>query len=135
MTCRNCSDQREFPSPQNDCPNQMGFTSQMISISRIRMRKFCSLSATLSLCLAPSALVLHAQQTPGRQDLVVLDHATGFTALANGVAIADGSAREEITALRDNVIRVRIVPTGTLPENASWAVLPDALRSHVNVKL
>ena len=98
------------------------------------MRKFCSLSATLSLCLAPSALVLHAQQTPGRQDLVVLDHATGFTALANGVAIADGSAREEITALRDNVIRVRIVPTGILPENASWAVLPDALRSHVNVK-
>ena len=98
------------------------------------MRKFCSLSATLSLCLAPSTLVLHAQQAPGKQDLLVLDRATGFTALANGVAIADGSAREEITALRDNVIRVRIVPTGILPENASWAVLPDALRSHVNVK-
>ena len=97
------------------------------------MRKSCSLRAALSLCLAPSVLVLQAQQAPGKHDLFVLDRATGFTALANGVAVADGSAREEITALRDNVIRVRIVPSGTMPENASWAVLPDALHSQVKV--
>jgi alpha-glucosidase len=97
------------------------------------MRKSCSLIAALSLCLAPSVLILHAQQAPEKQELLVLDRATGFTALADGVAVADGSAREEITAVRDNVIRVRIAPSGTLPENASWAVLPEALHSQVNV--
>jgi alpha-glucosidase len=97
------------------------------------MRKFCSLSAALSLCLAASALILHAQQSPEKHELLVLDRTTGFTALADGVAVADGSAREEITAVRDNVLRVRIAPSGTMPENASWAVLPDALHSHLNV--
>jgi alpha-glucosidase len=97
------------------------------------MRKFCSLSASLSLCLAPSVLILHAQQAPGKQELLVLDRATGFIALADGVAVADGFAREEITAVRDNVIRVRIVPGGTMLEDASWAVLPDALHSQISV--
>ena len=49
--------------------------------------------------------------------------------LPDGVAIQDGFAREEITAVRDNVIRVRIARNGVMPENASWAVLPDALHS------
>jgi alpha-glucosidase len=97
------------------------------------MRKFCSLSVALSLCLASSVLILHAQQAPGKQELLVLDRATGFTALADGIAVADGSVREEITAVRDNVIRVRIAPSGTMPENASWAVLPDALHGQIKV--
>ncbi len=45
-----------------------------------------------------------------------------FTADANGV-------RLEITALRDDVIRVR-AGRGALPEDASWAVLPFARQSH-----
>ncbi len=97
------------------------------------MRKFCSSSVALFLYLATSVLILHAQQVPRKQDLLVLDHATAFTALANGVAIVDGSVREEITAVRDNVIRVRIAPGSTLPEDASWAVLPAALHSQVKV--
>ncbi len=97
------------------------------------MRKFCSLSAALLLCLTLSTPVLHGQQTHDKEDVLVLDHPTGFSALPDGVAIQDGSAREEITAVRDNVIRVRIARNGVMPENASWAVLPDALHSQINV--
>ena len=43
------------------------------------------------------------------------------------------SAREQITALRDDVLRVRIVRSGGLPEDASWAVLPNARTSAVIV--
>ena len=35
----------------------------------------------------------------------------------------------ELTALRDDVIRVRVWPEGQVPENSSWAVLPGALHS------
>ena len=97
------------------------------------MRRSCSVSAVLFFYLFPLSLLLHAQQTSGKQELFVLDHATSFTALTDGVAVADGSAREEITAVRDDVIRVRITHSGAMPENASWAVLPDALHSQVKV--
>ncbi|MGC2500720.1 MAG: TIM-barrel domain-containing protein, partial [Silvibacterium sp.] len=97
------------------------------------MRKFCSLSAALLLCLTLSAPVLRGQQTHDKEDVLVLDRPTSFSVLPDGVAIQDGFAREEITAVRDNVIRVRIARNGVMPENASWAVLPDALHSQINV--
>ena len=96
------------------------------------MRKFCSVSVALLFYLSASSLI-HAQQASGTQELLVLDHATGFTALPDGVAVAEGRAREEITAVRDNVIRVRIAPGGTMSEDVSWAVLPDALHNQVKV--
>ncbi len=65
--------------------------------------------------------------------MLVLDHATGCSALADGIAIEDGPAREEITAVRDDILRVRIAPRGTMPEDASWAVLPNALHSRASV--
>src|ERR1700739_4746344 len=68
-----------------------------------------------------------------QEKVVVLDHETGFSALSNGIAIQSGDAREEITALRDNVIRVRIASNGTMPEDSSWAVLPSARQSKINV--
>ncbi len=55
------------------------------------------------------------------------------TALPNGIDIRSGSEREQITALREDVLRVRIVPGVALPEDASWAVLPDARISSVTV--
>jgi alpha-glucosidase len=55
------------------------------------------------------------------------------TSLPNGVDIRVADAREQITALRDDVLRVRIVRSGGLPEDASWAVLPDARTSSVTV--
>lgn len=55
-------------------------------------------------------------------------------ALSDGVLLRAGSAVEQITALRDNVLRIRIARSGGLPENASWAVLPGARSSSISVQ-
>ena len=49
--------------------------------------------------------------------------------LANGVRIRTAHGLEEITALRPDVFRVRISSTVQLPEDASWAVIPEAHHS------
>jgi alpha-glucosidase len=59
--------------------------------------------------------------------------ATRFTALPNGIEVRAAGVREQITALRDNLLRVRIVRSGALPEDASWAVLPAARTSSITV--
>ena len=66
-----------------------------------------------------------------RAQNVVLDHATGSSPLPNGVEIQAGDAREQITALRDDVLRVRIAPHGQMPEDASWAVSAENRHSSV----
>ncbi|MGB8536646.1 MAG: TIM-barrel domain-containing protein [Acidobacteriaceae bacterium] len=58
---------------------------------------------------------------------------TRVTSLPNGIDIRGADVREQITALRDDVLRVRIVRGVGLPEDASWAVLPDARTSAVTV--
>src|ERR1700685_3143998 len=49
--------------------------------------------------------------------------------LPNGLRIHTAHALEEITALRPDVLRVRISSTSQLPEDASWAVVPEAHNS------
>jgi alpha-glucosidase len=56
-----------------------------------------------------------------------------FTTLSNGVDVRATDAHEQITALRDDLLRVRIVRSGRFPEDASWAVLPDARTSSAKV--
>ncbi|HEY4011566.1 MAG TPA: TIM-barrel domain-containing protein [Acidobacteriaceae bacterium] len=46
--------------------------------------------------------------------------------LPNGVRLLTTRGTEEILALRPNVLRVRIAPSVQLPEDASWAVVPEA---------
>jgi alpha-glucosidase len=87
--------------------------------------------ASLVLCLVPGWMALHAWQAP--TEVLILDHGTNFVARPDGVDVEDGSTREEITALRDDVIRIRIGRNGKMPEDASWAVLPQALHSRINV--
>src|SRR4051794_17570881 len=54
-------------------------------------------------------------------------------ALSNGLEVSSGKAIIQITALRDDVIRVRIGRDGVLPEDASWAVLPSAREQRATV--
>ena len=68
-----------------------------------------------------------------RTTFVRLDRITSSHALPNGVEIRFGAAIVQITALRDDVVRVRVGPAGQLPEDASWAVLPASRTSSVNV--
>ena len=58
------------------------------------------------------------------QPRVALESVSGSQPLRDGIAIQAGPATLRITALRDDILRVRIAPGSTLPEDASWAVLP-----------
>jgi alpha-glucosidase len=97
------------------------------------MRTMFRFRAVLVMCLAPGWTVLHAWQAPQRAEVLILDHGTNFAARPDGAEIEDGSTREEITALRDDVIRIRIGRNSKMPEDASWAVLPEARHSRINV--
>ena len=64
---------------------------------------------------------------------VRLDRVTASRPITNGIEIRSGTAVMLITALRDDVVRVRIGPTGQLPEDASWAVLTASRTASVAV--
>ncbi|MBB5718661.1 alpha-glucosidase [Stakelama sediminis] len=68
-------------------------------------------------CMAAAPVVAHA----GTQGQVVL------SPRSNGVDARLGGVVMRVTALTDQIVRVRMGPKGTLPENASWAV-PAAVR-------
>ena len=72
-------------------------------------------------------------QAPPRPSSVRLDRVTAFRATDNGIDIYSGTALLRITALRDDVLRVRVGATGELPEDASWAVLPASRTASVSV--
>jgi alpha-glucosidase len=72
-------------------------------------------------------------QTAPPSSTFIFEHATSFSALPNGIRISDGEASEEITALRDDVLRIRVARQKPMPEDASWAVLAEARRSSVTV--
>lgn len=84
---------------------------------------------TLAVLLLLSAECLCAQAGSTDGGPMILPSMTAFHSLPDGIAIEAGAAREEIIALRDDVLRVRVSRTETLPEDASWAVLASARRS------
>ena len=62
------------------------------------------------------------------ESMQAMQHATA-TALTNGIEVRAGDLHERVTALRDDVLRVRVWRGDTPPEDASWAVLPEARHS------
>ncbi len=94
----------------------------------------CFLFAAFGLLfLAATSQANSAAQTPQKQGFVRLDRVTASRPIPNGIEIRSGPAILQITALRDDVVRVRVGPAGQLPEDASWAVLPDSRTSTANV--
>ncbi len=81
--------------------------------------------------LAPNAS--SAQTASGSQPATTIDAVSGSQPLRDGIEIQAGPAILRITALRDDIIRVRISP-GPLPEDASWAVLSAARTKSIDVK-
>ncbi len=53
--------------------------------------------------------------------------------LSNGIEVQAGEFRERVVALRDDVLRITFAHGGAFPEDASWAVLPNARHSTVPV--
>jgi len=92
-----------------------------------------SVAVTLSIfCCLLNVPRLSAQGAePQKAALVLLDHVTSAVPLPNGVELRDGNASIQITALREDVLRVRVSKTEKLPEDASWAVLPGSRTSTV----
>lgn len=58
---------------------------------------------------------------------------TAATELSNGVELRSGEMRMRIVALRENVLRIRASRDGALPEDSSWAVVPEARSASVAV--
>ena len=58
---------------------------------------------------------------------------TSAVPLPDGIELHDGLATMRITALRDDVLRIRASRTAVLPEDASWAVLPEARAAAIAV--
>lgn len=63
--------------------------------------------------------------SPAKQ-ITVLQSVNSSEHFGNGVEIRSGSTIMQVTALREDVLRVRVGRDGRLPEDASWAVLPEA---------
>ena len=60
-------------------------------------------------------------------------HAQQFTPARDGLTATSGGLTLEVTALREDVLRVRMWRGNAVPEDASWAVLPASRISRVAV--
>lgn len=56
------------------------------------------------------------------------------TMLANGIEVRNGTTLLRITAITDDILRVRIAGNGELPEDASWAVSSQMRASRIAVQ-
>lgn len=72
-------------------------------------------------------------ESQGKASFVRLDRVTASRATTNGIELRAGAAIVAITALREDVLRVRVGPAGQLPEDASWAALASARAASVTV--
>lgn len=89
----------------------------------------------VTLGLAIALIVAAPAQTPSApQPEVTLKAVTSFEPMHDGVEIRAGSANLRIIALKDGLIRVRISADGTMPEDASWAVLPEPRGKSIDVQ-
>jgi len=79
-------------------------------------------------------LAVSAQNATGPQPAVGLETVTASEPLRDGIQIQAGSAVLRITALRNDILRVRVSPNSVLPEDASWAVLPEARTKSIDVQ-
>ena len=79
-------------------------------------------------------LAAWAQTAGGPETPVSLDAVSSVQPLRDGLQIQSGPAVVRITALRADIIRVRISATSTLPEDASWAVPSDARTKSIEVQ-
>ena len=96
-------------------------------------RSLLALATAVLLLPGLLAVPAHAAPKEAARAALTLDRVTGSKALDNGIERQSGSAVMQITGLRDDVLRVRVGPQGTLPEDASWAVLPEARTAKVAV--
>jgi alpha-glucosidase len=82
--------------------------------------------------LALCAVVLMSASV-ARGQAVVLGRVDSVRPLPSGIEIQSGPGLLCIRALRDDVLRITASPTSTLPDQGSWAVLPESRASQFGV--
>jgi len=92
-----------------------------LPLNRLPVRALSIIAACLAATLQPPPALA--------QSRVALERVANVQPLKDGIQIQAASGQLRITALRDDVVRVRIAPDATFPEDASWAILP-ASRAH-----
>jgi alpha-glucosidase len=63
-----------------------------------------------------------------------LDAVSNAQPLRDGLLVQSGTGQLRVTALRDDLLRVRVTPTAEFPEDASWAVLPVPRNQSIDVQ-
>jgi alpha-glucosidase len=103
---------------------------------RMKSLSLCGSAGLAVLCFAGlqgSAVAAETGKTGLAAAPMILSSVTDSRALADGIELHSGLAVMRISALDEDVLRVRIGPNGTLPEDASWAVLAQAREHSVAV--
>jgi alpha-glucosidase len=91
----------------------------------------CFFASSLFPSLAFAQTSVSTQTNPATT--VPLTQVTGVRRLPDGVEILSGKAAMRITALRDDILRVRVSQDGTFGPEDSWAVTPELKTSHAEV--
>jgi alpha-glucosidase len=99
-------------------------------VTRATSSFFAVLAILFSAATSQLTINASAQQRTGS---VRIERVTTSHPLPNGIELRSGTAIIQITALREDVLRVRVGPAGQLPEDASWAVVPASRIATVNV--
>src|SRR5258708_8526805 len=95
----------------------------------------CQRFSVLFFAMTAVALIsAQAQTASSLSNRVALEAITGSQSLRDGIEIHAGTASLRIIALRDDILRVRVAPGGTFPEDASWAVLPASRGKSIDVQ-
>jgi alpha-glucosidase len=102
-------------------------------------QQFCVLFFAMAVALvSPQAQTASASRPPTADDRtadrIAIETTTGSHSLRDGIEIQSGAAALRITALRDDILRIRIAPGSTFPEDVSWAVLPGPHSKSVDVQ-
>jgi alpha-glucosidase len=97
-----------------------GMTRGVLCCFRLEGRKMRGL--TLHFCASLALAFFSARALPQQ----ITPAQSGLTATAEGLTL-------QVTALRDDILRVRMWKGDAVPEDASWAVLPQARTSSVPV--
>jgi len=84
--------------------------------------------------IALTSITAGAQTPSGASPAIGIDAVSSAQPLRDGVQIQSGAAVLRVTALRNDIIRVRVSANSTLPEDASWAVLPEARTKSIDVQ-
>lgn len=89
--------------------------------------------------LAPTTPALFAATTDNITSAsstaaIVLNKLSSSKSFDSGFEVVSNQAIMQVTALRGDVLRIRIGANGTLPEDASWAVLDEARKQKITVK-